>query len=167
MNYSEIASLYRDDSARGINPVGLVVKLYDAVLEDFRRAMNAAGAGDIAGRTASVNHALQVISELQSVLDHERGGEISLRLNGLYNVTRAMLTEANLRSTPQHFQKLIEMYVPLRQAWKQAEHGTPASDTPMNGVSAAASPQPTYPAAPAGAPPEAGDSDPAPARWNA
>jgi flagellar protein FliS len=121
MKPNEIAAVYSQSSTRGSHPVGLVVKMYEAILEDFRRAIKAAGAGDIEARTVSLNHALQIIAELQSVLDRERGGEVSQRLDGFYNVTRSLITEANIRSNPEQLQKLIELYMPLRQAWKQVE----------------------------------------------
>lgn len=121
MKPNEIAAVYSQSSTRGSHPVGLVVKMYEAILEDFRRAIKAAGAGDIQARTVSLNHALQIIAELQSVLDRERGGEVSQRLDGFYNVTRSLITEANIRSNPEQLQKLIELYMPLRQAWKQVE----------------------------------------------
>ena len=35
-----------------------------------------------------LNHALLIIAELESVLDHERGGEVSRHLDGFYKVTR-------------------------------------------------------------------------------
>ena len=132
MNNSEIASLYREVSARGSHPVSLVVKLYDAILEDFRRALSAAGTGDIQARTISLNHALQIIAELQSVLDHERGGEVSRRLDGFYNVTRSLIIEANIHSNPLHVQRLIDLYMPLRQAWIQVEHEAAAGKVPVH-----------------------------------
>jgi flagellar protein FliS len=121
VNHNEIAAAYSQISARGSHPVGLVVRMYEAILEDFRRALKATGAGDIQGRTASLNHALQIIAELQSVLDHERGGEVSRLLDGFYSVTRSLIVEANIHSTEQHIQRLVDLYMPLRQAWKQVE----------------------------------------------
>jgi flagellar protein FliS len=121
MTYNEIADIYRQESTHGNHPVELVGKLYEATVEDFRRALNAASTGDIQARTASLNHALQIIGELQSVLDHQHGGDVARRLNGLYNVTRALITEANIHGTPEQMQRLIDMYLPLRQAWKQVE----------------------------------------------
>ncbi len=121
MSYNNIAGIYRQESTHGSHPVELVGKLYEALIEDFRRAHNASDSGDIQARTSWLNHALQVLSELQSVLDHERGGEVARRLDGLYNVTRALITEANIQGKSHQFQKLIELYVPVRQAWKQVE----------------------------------------------
>src|SRR3984957_10599090 len=135
MSYNEIATLYRETSARGSHPTTLVVKLYDAILEDLRRALNAAAVVDVQGRAASLNHSLLVIAELQSVLDRERGGEVAKRLDGFYNVTRGLIVEANLHSKPEQMQRLIELYVPLRQAWKQVEEemaqGASKADAPL------------------------------------
>jgi flagellar protein FliS len=132
MNPNEIATLYRETSARGNRPVELVVKLYDAILEDLRRAMNEAGSGDVPGRTASLNHALLIIAELQSVLDHAQGGEIAQRLDGFYNVTRALILDANIHSSHERIQRLIDLYLPLRQAWKQVENETSSGNSLMS-----------------------------------
>jgi len=162
MNPSEIATLYRETSARGNRPVELVVKLYDAILEDLRRAVHAAGAGDVQGRTASLNHALLVIAELQSVLNHAQGGETAQRLDGFYNVTRALIVDANLHSSPERLQRLVDLYLPLRQAWKQVENetsaGNPQSPSAAENLRRAAS---------AAAPVESSDSDVEQAQWSA
>lgn len=121
MTYNIYANVYRQESAHGNHPVELVGKLFDTVLEDFRRALNAAGNGDIEARTSCLNHALQVIGELQSVLDHDRGGEVSRRLDGFYDVTRSLIVEANIHGKPQHIQRLFDLYMPVRQAWKEVE----------------------------------------------
>lgn len=121
MNQQQIAGQYRQSSAQGANPVGLVVRLYDAILEDLRRALDAVRAGNIERRTKAMNHALLVIAELESVLDHERGGEVAKHLKGLYKVTRAMIVEENLRARAEGIEKLINLYLPVRQAWQEAE----------------------------------------------
>jgi flagellar protein FliS len=121
MDYNEIANIYRQESTHGTRPVELVGKLYEAIIEDFRRAVKAIVTGDISTRTSSLNHALEIIAELQSVLDHERGGEVSRRLDGFYNVTRSLVIEANTHGKPEHVHKLVDLYLPLRQAWKQVE----------------------------------------------
>jgi flagellar protein FliS len=122
MNQDQIASHYRQISARGANPVGLVVKLYDAILEDFRRALGAIAENDVERRTAVLNHALLVIAELESVLDHQRAGTIAMQLRGFYAVTRAMIVEANVRGGPERIEKLMGLYMPLRHAWEKVEN---------------------------------------------
>ena|ERR1700733_2697520 len=162
MSYNEIATMYRETSARGTHPTTLVVKLYDAIIEDLRRALNAAAAGDIQGRAASLNHSLLVIAELQSVLDRERGGDVAQRLDGFYNVTRGLIVEANLHSKPEQMQRLIELYVPLRQAWKQVEEEMSQSSSDV----ARPLPNPDL-ARFANSPTESSELDRESAQWNA
>jgi flagellar protein FliS len=162
MNSNEIATMYRETSARGSHPVALVVKLYDAILEDLRRALNAASTGDIEGRTASLNHALLVIAELQSVLDHAQGGEAAKRLDGFYNVTRGLIIEANLRSKPEQLQRLIDLYLPVRQAWKKSTEEMSEG----HAAAAVATPNPVRSAF-ANAASDTSDIDREHAQWNA
>lgn len=118
MTQNQVASLYRQTSTHGVSRVGLVVKLYDAIIEDLRQAHEAISAGQIERRVGSVNHAMLIMGELEGVLDFERGGEVAPRLKGFYQVTRAMLVEANAKSSQEMFDKLIGYYMTLRQAWE-------------------------------------------------
>jgi flagellar protein FliS len=127
MNPYEAARQYRQLSSRGAHPVGLVVRLYDALLEDFRRAGEAVRAGEIERRTAAINHALLILAELEGTLDHTRGGVVAKHLEGLYQVSRALLVEANLRNSVERLQELTGMFLPVRQAWQQAERELSAS----------------------------------------
>lgn len=121
MKQNEIASYYRQVSATGVNPAGMIVKLYDRILEDFRRADEAISASDVKGRVESLNHALLIIAELDSVLDFERGGIVAQHLHGFYSVTRGLIVEANARTSAQQIKRLVDLYMPLRQAWQQVE----------------------------------------------
>jgi flagellar protein FliS len=121
MNQYQIAAQYRQSSTQGRHPVGMVVKLYDAIIEDFRRALMAARSGQVEPRTSALNHALLIIAELESVLDHERGGEVAKHLKGFYQVTRAMIVEENVRARPEGLERLIELFLPVRHAWQEAE----------------------------------------------
>ena len=128
MNQTQIASQYRQTSAQGRHPVGLVLKLYDAIVEDLRQALAALRASDVERRVAALNHALLIIAELESVLDHERGGEVAQRLKGFYQVTRAMIVEENLRGRAEGLEKLIALFLPVRQAWQEAERELASGD---------------------------------------
>jgi flagellar protein FliS len=121
MNQYQIAAQYRQSSAQGRHPVGMVVKLYDAIIEDLRQALVAVRSGQVEPRTSALNHALLIVAELESVLDHERGGDVAKHLKGFYQVTRAMIVEENVRARAEGLDKLIELYLPVRQAWQEAE----------------------------------------------
>ena len=117
---SHPALSYQLASARGASPIGQVVSLYDTILRDFVRALAALQAGDVECRVLELNHALLVIAHLQSVLNHEHGGEAAKQFDLLYAVTRGMIVEANIRATPESLEELISLYSGLRQAWYQA-----------------------------------------------
>jgi flagellar secretion chaperone FliS len=138
---------YQQASARGATPIGQVIALYDTILRDFVRALAALQSGDVEARVFELNHALLVIGHLQSVLDHERGGEAAKYFDRFYSVTRGMIVEANIRATPEAVEELINLYGGLREAWYQAgqkssldQAQAAASDPPSN---AAATDAPT------------------------
>jgi flagellar secretion chaperone FliS len=112
---------YQLASARGATPIGQVIALYDTILRDFVRALAALQLEDVETRVFELNHALLVIGHLQSVLDHERGGEAAKTFERFYSVTRGMIVEANIRATSEAIEELITLYGGMREAWYQAE----------------------------------------------
>jgi len=134
---------YQQAAARGATPIGQVIALYDTILRDFVRALAALQAGDVETRVFELNHALLVIAHLQSVLNHERGGEAAKYFDRFYYVTRGMIVEANIRATPEAIEELINLYGGLREAWYQAEQKSLLDQT-----QAAAGDRPSNAAAP-------------------
>jgi flagellar biosynthetic protein FliS len=118
---SQIASYYNHSSTRGATPIGLIITQFDQILRDLRRALAALDGGDIELRTSNINHAMLVIAQLQNVLDHTHGGQAARRFEQFYNVTRALLMQAQFAASREILQQCIDMYLTLRQAWHQAE----------------------------------------------
>ncbi|HVO57228.1 MAG TPA: flagellar export chaperone FliS [Dongiaceae bacterium] len=129
MSDSSAAHSYQMNAARGASPVGQVVALYDTILRDLRRALNAADAGDVETRVFELNHALTVIAHLRSVLDHARGGEAAKRFQRFYDITRAMILTANVSGSRSELQKLIDLYTGMRQAWEHADRQLRPADS--------------------------------------
>ena len=121
MSGNRASNSYQQSSAHGASPIGLVVSLYDTILRDFRRALVAIDSNNIEIRVFEINHALTVVAHLQSVLDHQRGGEAAKRLDSFYEVTRAMILEASVHPGREPFLKLIQLYSSVREAWSQIE----------------------------------------------
>ncbi|MGA2811951.1 MAG: flagellar export chaperone FliS [Candidatus Acidiferrum sp.] len=127
-NNRNAAQSYLQDHAKSASAVGGVVALFDTILRDFKRAEAALAAGNIEVRVSQLNHALLVIAELHGVLDYARGGEVAKRFARFYEVSRGLVLAANLRCTPEALQQLIEMYTPVRQAWKTVEQKLPVTE---------------------------------------
>ena len=126
MTYKTVQSAYQQTSARGATPLGQVVTLYDTILRDFYRAQAAMDAHDIEKRIYELNHAIMVIGELQNVLDFEHGGEAAKRLKSFCEVARTMILEVCVAPSEQGLKRLIEIFLPVRQAWKQISEQMPA-----------------------------------------
>jgi flagellar protein FliS len=128
MNILDTAFAYQQSTASAASSVGQVVALYDRILRDLRSAIAAIGAGQIENRVNSLNHALTIIGELQSVLDFQRGGEAARNLDSFYTITRGMVTEAGVTSSVDQLQELVSMFARIRAAWAHVERTVAPSE---------------------------------------
>ena len=108
---------YRQQSILTAPPGRLVVMLYDGCLRFLHQAATAMRADDQAEAEARLRRAEAIIDELHSTLDHERGGEIASRLQGIYVFCRRHLLEARRERDPQMVEKVSELLGELREAW--------------------------------------------------
>jgi len=114
-------SHYREATARGANPVRLVICLYEQAIEDLRRSVIALEKGDIEARTRGINHALTVIAQLQSSLDMERGEGVARNLARFYGMVRNGLVEAQLRQSARILEEQISLLTTIHEAWLEVE----------------------------------------------
>ena len=112
--------IYQDTAVRGATPIELVIVLYDAAIEDMRRAMTAMQGSDVEARTRQVSHALMVLQQLQGTLNFEQGGSAARQFEQFYNLIRAKLLEAQMRGSLDLMQKQIRYMSEVRDCWTQA-----------------------------------------------
>ena len=160
MKPNHIARQYRELAVKSATPVGLIIFLYDFAIEALVRAAREIESGNIEGRTAELNYCLSVISELQRSLNFEAGGEVARRLTDLYDVARAKILEANIKSSREIIERLAEVLSSIREAWQVVEQKTAGQP----GMELAAEAPPMTPAAPSPAPPEGEQTN---LRWSA
>ena len=120
MMQQEIGQTYRELGAQGAEPLELVSMLYDVLLDDLRRAIEALHARDVEKRTFEIQHALRILEQLQGSLDMDNGGEPARNLDHLYSMVRAKLIEAHWKSSEELLRRQIELLQPVRDAWQQA-----------------------------------------------
>ena len=112
--------VYQDSSIRGAHPIELVVLLYDSAITDMRQALAAMQKSDIESRASRISHALMVLQQLQGTLDFERGGGAAQQFEQFYNLTRAKVLEAQMRSSPDLMQQQIRSMSEVRDCWMEA-----------------------------------------------
>ena len=71
---------YRTSSSRASSAVGLVILLYEQLVQDLRRALTALDSGAVETRSFELGHALEVVGQLQGRLDMQAGGEVAHNL---------------------------------------------------------------------------------------
>ncbi len=91
--------------------------LYDAALRSIAAARRHIRPRDIRARTAAINKALGIVTELSGCLNHEAGGILSRNLAGLYGYVLRLLIEANTKQSEAPLAEAESLLSTLAEAW--------------------------------------------------
>lgn len=104
------------------SPHKLILMLFDGALLASSKAIAAIEEKDIEAKIKHITHAIEIISRgLQASLDPTVGGELSGRLNALYEYMCARLAFANLKNSTATILEVISLLKDLREAWSAIE----------------------------------------------
>ena len=134
---------YRESEIASDSPVHLVVLLYDQLLRDLQRALDAFVKEDVARRALELDHALLVLGQLQGTIDLARGGEVAETLDHFYTVVRRNLLQAAAGDSGDLLERQRQQIFAVREAWLEVERkqgGAVASSA--SGAEKQSSPQP-------------------------
>jgi flagellar protein FliS len=141
-----IRQAYREAAARGANPVALVVRLYEQMIEDMRHVAIAIEQKDVQLRSNRIKHVLVVIAHLQSSLDFDRGGKVAQDLNQFYDALRQNVVWVQFYPSNRAANQVITDLLAVREAWIEVERTEyPSSSTAA--VTVSRSPQMFHPSA--------------------
>jgi flagellar protein FliS len=101
--------------------------LYDAAICSLQEARGQIERKDIAGRSRSINKCISIISELQSCLDLNAGGEIASSLDRLYDYMKRRVFRANVEQSVQPLLEIENLLENLRSAWSELVGQTPGT----------------------------------------
>jgi flagellar protein FliS len=96
----------------------LIVMLYDGAIRFLKLAINELNSGNMAEKGIYINKAMDIITELNTVLDMEAGGEVAINLRKLYMFMNRHLTTANIKKDPAMINDVIQLLDELNQSWK-------------------------------------------------
>lgn len=100
-------------------PHELIAMLFDGLQQSLLAAKGAIERGDVAGKGAAIGKAVRILDEgLRAALDPQ-GGELTERLQGLYDYGLRRLTEANLRNDADIIEEVRSLLEPVADAWNQ------------------------------------------------
>ena len=123
---------YRQTQVQSRTPLELVVMLYDGALTFLHQAREAIERGDIAARRDASSRAIAIISELQSTLNMEQGGEIAQRLDDLYVYVNGRIIAAAAENGVGPIDDATRVLTVLRESWVAI--ATPAADAAVRGA---------------------------------
>ena len=119
---------YIEDEILTADPVKLVQLLYRGAIEAIRLARTKLETGDIRARSAALTKTIEILTELTSSLNHERGGELTARLAALYDYMQWRLIEANREQVDPPLEEVEQILGKLEDAWSQVKG--PAAGSP-------------------------------------
>ncbi len=115
---------YRQTEVRSRTPLELVVMLYDGALKFMTAAQEAIRRGDIGARKTAISKTLAIVSELQSTLNMDQGGEIAASLDELYRWSSVRLLDATVHNDPAPIEEVAEVFRTLRDGWSGIASGS-------------------------------------------
>jgi flagellar protein FliS len=111
------ANAYRQTEVQSRTPLELVVMLYDGALRFVALARSALERKDIRARQQAISRALAIMSELQSTLDMEKGGEIAVSLDALYVYINGRILEGASKQNLAALDEAAHLLTTLRDGW--------------------------------------------------
>jgi len=97
----------------------LLLMLYDTAIKHLKLAQEKMREKDYAAKGILITKALDIIGELQSSLNKERGGEVAQNLFKLYFVCNTRLLQANMNMDIKLVEDVINILGGLRQSFAQ------------------------------------------------
>jgi len=103
----------------GATGVGLVVLLYDTLVDELTQAQLLLANKKYQDCGRHCAKALTILAGLRETLDFERGEPVSGRLLAFYNAVTSKIMGAQVRRDPTCLAQAIELVASVRDAWRQ------------------------------------------------
>lgn len=97
----------------------LILMMYEGAAKFTKMALNCMDEGDIAGKATYIRKTHDIVNELSVSLDMKKGGEVTARLETLYQFVLRQLTLANIKSDRAALESILKVLEPLQEAWSQ------------------------------------------------
>ncbi len=109
---------YQQQAIAGMNPVELIVALYDGMVRFLYRAIHAIEANDIVERRRAIKRTLDILMHLQSGLRMDIGGSSAKALSEFYAAIFALCLNGSRLSSVDRLKEAIACIRDVREAWQ-------------------------------------------------
>ena len=118
-NLATLRDRYQSNSVDTMSPGRLIVALYERLLLDLKRGVEAIVREDIAETHALLVHAQDIVGELRDSLDVD-AWPAAKQLASLYDFVISELIEANVDKDASRVVACHDLLLPLCEAWREA-----------------------------------------------
>ena len=100
------------------NPLQQIVMLYDGAIKFLQLTATDIENNDLTAKAEHSTRALDIINYLHSILDFERGGDVSPALDHFYRSILVLVLRASANLDAAMMRRAAELMVPMRDAWE-------------------------------------------------
>jgi flagellar secretion chaperone FliS len=118
MDYGKAFRQYKRSSIETAGKLELIIMCYDKTILCLNQAKDHLREGEIPKKVAKLQNALDIIAELQSSLNFEKGGEIAKCLDSLYSYLTKRIILADIQKDYNIFDECIGILSELKSAWE-------------------------------------------------
>jgi len=118
MMQSKASNVYQRTAIETADPLQLIILCYDAAIRDLKQAKELHESREMNEAYRKIRHAQDIVTELLLGLDYERGRDIAINLNRLYNFTLRKLIGINSRENASVYDNLVRILSILREGWE-------------------------------------------------
>ncbi len=132
-------SAYKETSVRTASGGKIVVMLYDEAIKQLDSAITLleTDTKELDRVNNAILKAQDIITELMVSLDFDKGGDIALKLFGLYRFFNDQLMEANVQKDAAPLRSVRHFLNELRDAWAQILGKVPVQSGTTTGINIA------------------------------
>lgn len=114
------ANQYKQMAVKTASPGKILVMLYEAAIQNLRKAQICIDKKDIAGKGTHIGKAHDIVNELTNTLNFEVGGDVARELERLYNFVTSQLVKANLENAKAPLASAQKILETLLSGWRVA-----------------------------------------------
>ncbi len=109
---------YKKSQVDTASPVGLVIMLYDRAIVLLNKAKDEISEKQYEAKGLTLDKATDIVFELLTTLDKDKGGEIASSLSDLYNFVLREISNANSKLDTKSLDNAVKIMSELREAWE-------------------------------------------------
>ncbi len=110
---------YYETSVTTSSPEQLVVMLYQGAIRYLKQSVIEILKVDLVAKRQSVDRAVAIVQHLQSTLDMERGGEISVELDRLYSYVLSRILDGSIKLETAPLEEAVKLLTTLLESWEE------------------------------------------------